>query len=1110
MFKRSCLALALIWFTTASLVYGQTNSDWFRHAAISPNGDFVAFSYQGDIYLVSSKGGTARPLTIHGAWDGHPIWSRDNKKIAFASDRHGGLDVFVMPAKGGQATRLTFDSANDVPTDFSPDGKSVLFRSSRGDDKNSSLFPTGALAELYLADLAGGTPRMISTLPASEARFVGDGNKILYRDEKSYESPYRKHDVSAFARDVWSHDLKTGQHNQLTDFVGGDHNPVWDGDGGVYYLSEANDGQGDNDTAKEANKPEDGNNSVKPKNSFNVWWMKLDGSDKRQETRLKVHAVRNLSYSTEDTLLAFTHHGSIYTQAVGEQPKRLSVQFANDSRANSYETKHLKSGVTEFAVSPNGKEVAFIARGEIFVTSRDFSTTKRITNTPEQERSVSFHKDGRTLLYAGERGGKWKLFETSLDDEREKYFFAATKLKEKQLHAADTESFQPVYSPDGKKVAFLSQRDAIHVLDRASGDTHIALDKVHNYSYTDGDITFAWSADSNWLISDYAPRQRLFIPNIGIFPAGEQKEPVDISRSGYQDSGPSWSSDGNVVYWLSSRYGQRDHGSWGREYDVIATFLTQEAYDQFQMNKEEHELKKELDEKKAKDDDKKKDDAVKPIDLTYDELKSEDTAEELADRTVRLTRNSSNIQQAVLTKNAKKLLYLSQFDGRAELWERDFVEGSTKLVKKFGGQPVRFELSKDEKSIFFLAGSTLSHAELGSIEKSKPISFNAVMELKPREERAFMFEHAWRQIQDKFYKKPDYHDIDWDLMKAEYQAKLPSIGNNRDFAEMLAEMTGELNASHIGASYRASSQPEDDSTASLGLIFDMTDTSGPLTITEVLDKSPLKKAKSRVSAGDKLVKIDGVELGKNANLATLLNNKIGKRVRLSIKVDDGTNFDVITKPISRGAESQLRYERWVKSRRQLVEKESKGRLGYVHIRGMNDPSFRVAYSEILGRNFDKEAIVVDTRWNGGGWLHNDLAKLLMGQEYVTMHVRGREYRGDSLDQWNKPSILVMGEGNYSDAHAFPYTYNVLKIGEMVGMPVPGTMTAVWWETMISGDVRFGVPQVGMKNKKGEYLENNQTEPDHLIKNDPQSSAAGEDKQLVKAVEKMLESLDKKP
>ena len=393
-----------------------------------------------------------------------------------------------------------------------------------------------------------------------------------------------------------------------------------------------------------------------------------------------------------------------------------------------------------------------------------------------------------------------------------------------------------------------------------------------------------------------------------------------------------------------------------------------------------------------------------------------------------------------------------------------------------GGGSASFTLSKDGKTLFFMSGNSLSYADVSSPGNGKSISLEAMMELKPDAERAYMFEHSWRQINDKFY-KPDFHGIDWDAMKIAYQAKLPSIGHNR--------------------------------TAALGVLFDLSDTSGPLEIVEILDKSPLKKAQSGILPGMKLTAIDGVALDGSANYSQLMNHKAGKRVRLSVSRPDGTKFDEVVQPISTGAEAQLLYERWVKNRRELVDKLSNGRLGYVHIRGMNDSSYRVAYSEILGQHFDKEAIVVDTRWNGGGWLHNDLAKLLSGQEYVTMHVRGREYRGDSLDQWNKPSIVVMGEGNYSDANGFPFAYRALKIGDLVGMPVPGTMTAVWWETSLSGDLRVGVPQVGMKNKQGEFLENKQMEPDHLVMNDPDSTAQGEDKQIAKAVEVLLQQLDAK-
>ena len=1070
------LLLFLIVLLLPSVSRAQNPSDWFRHTAISPDGKTILFSYHGDIYSVPTEGGTARPLTIHEAWEGHPVWSHDGKQIVFASDRHGNLDLFLMPAEGGKAKRLTYHSAHDIPSDFTPTNDGVLFSSGRTDSKDSSLFPTTRLAELYQVGTSGGTPKMVSTLASSEARYSPDGKQIVYRDEKAYEIPLRKHDRSAFARDIWKQDLASGEHTQLTQFAGGDHDPVWTADGTIYYLSE--DGQ----------------------DNFNVWKMDADGGNKKAVSEFKTHPVRNLSVS-DGGKLAYTQHGGLFTQVPGQAPEGVNVTFQTDTHASDYLTTTLNN-ISEFAVSPNGKEIAIVARGEIFVTSRDFRTTRRVTNTPERERSVSFHPDGRTLLYAGERNQKWNLYETSLADENEKYFFTATKLTEKEIYSAERDSFQPAYSPDGKQIAFLSGRDEIQVLNRESGDSHVALGRQHNYSYSDGDITFGWSPDSKWLISDYAPRDRLFITNIGIFPADGSAAPVDISHSGYMDTAPAWGRSGDVVFWASSRYGQRDHGSWGREFDIVATFLTQDAFDKFTLSKEEYELAKELRQENQKSEattKDSKDDSVDAIKIDW---------ENLDDRTVRLTRDSTNILGATLNEDSTKMYYLTSRPGANELWERDFVEDRTKLLKKLGPGPAEFVLSKDGKTIFMMSGNSLSWADVGKLDTAKPISFEAVMELKPDAERAYMFDHSWRQINDKFY-RPDFHGIDWEAMKTAYQAKLPSIGHNRDFANLLAEMTGELNASHIGVSYRPAPAKNGDRTAALGLLFDLSDTSGPLEIVEILDKSPLQKAKSKIEPGMKLTAIDGVALDGKVNLSELLNHKAGKRVRLSIERPDGTKFDEVMQPISTGAEGQLLYERWVKQRRDLVDQLSEGRLGYVHIRGMNDPSYRVAYSEILGQHFDKEAIVVDTRWNGGGWLHNDLAKLFMGKEYVTMHVRGREYRGDSLDQWNKPSIVVMGEGNYSDANGFPFAYRALKIGELVGMPVPGTMTAVWWETSQSGDLRVGVPQVGMKNKQGEFLENKQMEPDHRVMNDPQSSAQGEDKQIAKAVEVMLKQLGPK-
>ena len=1083
--------LGVAYSSSNTMVFGgndEINNDWFQHAAISPNGKIIIFSYKGDIYSVSSQGGMASPLTTNSAWEGYPIWSRDGKNIAFASDRHGNLDIFLMPAKGGKATRLTYHSGNDIPTDFSPDGEGVLFNSTRMDSVHSSLFPNRKLSELYEVSITGGTPRMVLTTPATEARYSPNGTKIAYREEKSFESDLRKHDTSSFARDIWVYDLGSGQHLQISTFKGADHTPVWDGNDKMYYLSEEITG------------------------TFNIWHLDLTDGKKERISNFEIHPVRSLSLDENGTI-AFTHHGSIYTQK-GTTSKRLEIQFLSDDQNCDDVTLPVDDQISEFAVSPNGNEVAFIAHGEVFVTSTDFKTTRRITNTAEQERNVSYHKDGRTLLYTSSREGKWRLFETSLEDEAEKYFFAATSLKETLLYQAETESYQPQYSPDGKNVAFLAGRDEIQVIDRESKKVNVALNKTYNYSYQDGDIYFTWSPDSKWLISDYAPRLRLFITNIGIFPADGSSEPVDLSHSGYQDSSPKWGKSGDAVYWNSTRFGMRAHGSWGRQLDVMATFLTQDAYDKFTMTKEEYQLMKELEkdkkekeEKATKDEEEKSKAKVKKDKKQDDDKKKEEPLKiewkNLDDRTVRLTRHSSDLGDSALTKDCSKLYYLARFEKGYDLWVQDFKEGTTNLLQKLNAKNAQIILSADDTSIFILADGKMSKSPTEKIE-AKPIATDAVMQLKPIEERAHMFEHAWRKLKDKFY-NPNMHHVDWDFMKVQYQAKLPAIVNDRDLGRMMEEMMGELNASHTGTYYRHQ-QSDADSTAGLGLIFDMSKTSGALTIDEVLDKSPLIKEGSKIKAGMKLVAVDGVKLNGKTNLAQLLNHKEGQRVRLTIEQAEGKTFDEVTKPISLNSEGTLLYRRWVKTRRELVEKLSEGRIGYVHVKGMDDESFRVVYSEILGHNFDKEAIIVDTRWNGGGWLHNDLAKLLSGKNYMNLKVRGRTYSGEPMDQWYKPSIIVMGEGNYSDAHTFPYTYKTLKIGEAVGMPVPGTSTSVWWETLISGDLTFGVPQVGNLDMKGEFLENQQIEPDYLVKNDPQSSANFEDKQIAKAVEVMLAKL----
>ena len=450
------------------------------------------------------------------------------------------------------------------------------------------------------------------------------------------------------------------------------------------------------------------------------------------------------------------------------------------------------------------------------------------------------------------------------------------------------------------------------------------------------------------------------------------------------------------------------------------------------------------------------------------------------------------------------LYYISSRDNSYDLWELNIREKKTKTIGNFKGGGASLAIDKKGENLFVLAGGNLHKVETKS-GKSKPVSFKAEMVLDEDEERAYLFEHMWRQVVRKFYKK-DLHGVEWDMMKTAYEKKLEHINNDRDFAEMMSELLGELNGSHTGSRYYHRNN-EGNSTASLGIYTDEKYDGAGIKIAEVMDKSPLAILDDNIQAGMIITKIDGNSIEVNQNYYPLLNHKAGKTIVLEITDKNGKKPKAFKiKGLTLSEESNLRYERWVKSRRAATEKLSDGKIGYVHVRGMNSSSFREVFQDLLGRYYDKEAVIVDTRFNGGGWLHDDLATLLSGEQYVKLMPRGQYIGSEPQNKWQKPSAVIVGEGNYSDAHFFPFTYRALDIGKIIGMPVPGTTTAVWWERQINPNIVFGIPQVGVMDKQGNYLENNQLEPDVKVKNQPDELINGEDSQLQKAVEVLMKEV----
>lgn len=883
-------SLALLF--TAGCAIAQNNPLWMRYPSISPDGKTIAFGYKGDIYKVDAAGGTAVPLTLHEAQDMMPVWSHDGKYIAFASDRYGNFDVFIMPATGGSPTRVTYNSAADFPFDFSVGDKQIIFGSGRNIQANNVRFYSPRLFQnLYSANITGGRPVLLSGAGMDRAHYNSKGTQLVFEDRKGYEDAWRKHHTSSVTRDIWIMDVKSKQYKKVSDFEGEDREPVFSSDdNSIYYLSEKNGNQ-------------------------NIYKKSLGSSAESQLSQFKTNPVRHLSISKNNTL-CFTNDGEIYTMPPGGTPQKVAIQIFNDGRQNVEKNVAVTGNVREFALSPNGKEIAFVTRGEVFVTSVDGTQTKRITNTPQQERMIQWAPDGKTLIYAAERNDNWDIYTATIDRKGEPYFYASTVLKEEPLIATAAEEFLPKYSPDGKEVAYLENRNLLKVYNIATKQSRTVIPAGRNYSYSDGDIDFSWSPDSKYILAD----DEYFGfggAHIGVLKADGTGSIIHPVNSGFGEDNPKWGLNGKLLTWLNNREGRRSLAFQGnREVDIYAAFLDQAAFDEFKLAKDDYALLLEKNGTDKKDTTSKKDTAkinlAKPANWTPDFVGIEN-------RKVRLTINSASISDYVITSDAAKVYYLASFEKGYDLWVTEPRTHDTKILAKLGGSPSGIEMSKDGKSVFVTNNGNL--LKIDDAGKSTPINIAAEMVLDAAKERAYIFDHCWRQVKEKFY-DPTIHGIDWKMYKNTYAKFLPHISNNYDFQELLSEMLGELNASHTGGRYTPQTT-NTDATAALGLLYDETFTGNGLKVAEVIAGGPADKATGKIKAGDIIEMIDGEAITDTEDWSKLLNRKTGKNTLLKVYDPKSNNrFEETIKPVSFADEAGLMYKRWTLMMFNMVDKLS--------------------------------------------------------------------------------------------------------------------------------------------------------------------------------------------
>ena len=1075
------LVILLIFLFGLQLTANSQQPLWMRYNVISPQGDKIAFTYKGDIYVVDAEGGTARQLTTNSSYDFNPIWSNDGKFIAFASDRNANFDIYTVSVNGGVAKRVTTNSASEIPLAYSPDNCVIYYSANIQKDADNVQFPTGWMRELYKVSADGGRSQQVAAVNVCSISFDNDGESFLYYDQKGGEDEWRKHQISSMARDIVYYNAKEKTHTILTTNIGEDRDPRFlPGKKDVVFLSE---GEGGN---------------------FNVYKAKVDDINNAQQiTDFPTYPVRFLSVS-DNGLLCYGYQGEIYTQTLGGEPKKVEIQIVNDQE----ETPELgKFGSAhDITITPDGDLIAFVARGEIFVTSEEYQTTKQITHTPEAESYPTFSPDGKSLVYVSERDGYFNLYKAEVARKEEVNFTYATLINEERLFDDDgIERGVPQFSPDGKELAYLENRNILKVVNLETKKVRQITDGTQHYRNDDYCFDYEWSPDGKWFALSLITNMRDPYSDVGIVSASGDMKIHNITQSAYITSNVKWALDGNAITFISNRYGMRSHASWGSQDDAFVAFLNQEAYDKFRISKEEYDLLKK-EEKMAKDVAAKSDKKDKKDDKKSEEKK--DIVVELdglEDRIIRLTPMSSRLSGVSLSKDGDKLFFLSAFEKGYDLWELDVREKSTKILKKLGMGGAEIKLNKKGDKLYVLSGGNLQTIETKG-GKATPIKYDATMLLDRAAEREYMFNHIFLQENKRLFRR-DSNGADFAQIKKDFYPFLAHINNNYDFTELMSEILGELNVSHSGCRMMSNGK-SGDVTAYFGVLFDVDYDGDGLLVDEVLEKGPFDKNHSKVEAGCIIEKIDGVEITRYMGYYPLLNKKVGKQVLVSVyNPDTKKRWEEIVKPISKGTQNELLYQRWIKHNAEVVDSLSNGTLGYVHIKSMGDASYRDVYADILGKYNKRKGVVIDTRFNGGGRLHEDIEILFSGEKYLEQVIRDSVACVMPSRRYVKPSIMLMCEANYSNAHGTPWVYKYKKMGKLVGMPVPGTMSSVTWETLQDESMYFGLPTVGYRTQEGYYLENSQLEPDVKVRNTPEKLAAGVDEQLEAAVRELMKDVE---